>query len=181
MSPTQAKKLKKQTKKHQQRERGKRNTYLITVGAIIEASMQLVENNNQNGELPLDRKAQNQMNKVLKWTDKLLSDPNGRIGINACNTAVQLSKSARQTTVRYLGDKGTISGMAMMWIALSYICDEARHIAKKGYSSQLYNMNTLASTVSTWTDMLLEFIDESQEETAAELAEKLREIIIKES
>jgi len=181
MSTVKAKPLKKATKKNQRYQRAQRNYRLVTIAALVEASMGKVQENIDNGVLHLESKASAQKEKVLKWTDRLLTDPNTRIGVNSQRSAYQLVWACERVIDNYMGIKGTVAGLGMIWIALSYLCDESRFIANQGESSQKYNMNTLASTVSTWTDMLLEFVDENQEGTAAELAEKLREITIKEA
>lgn len=181
---TGAKPLKKATQKQQRLQEAMRNYRLVTVAALTEGGMKRVQKNIDKGTLNLQGKVAEQKNKVFKWADRVVTDKNNALGVHSFASAYNLAIRCDQEIDNFFNrtglsdNRGTLGEMGVIWIAISYLCDEARFIAGNGYKSQQYNMNTLASTVNTWTSILLDEVDEEKEEKASVLAERWRDIIM---
>ena len=165
-----AKIRKKATKKHHRYQRAQRNLRLATVAALAQGMYYQTINN-----INLDTKREReQLERIKKWSDKCLD--NIQLGKHALDQSTNLVRAIDNEVRRYAdGSPQHLGHYCMVWLMIGYLCDESRPIANSR------EWNYLASVVNTWTGWMLEHISEDYEEKAGELAERARNLIIREA
>jgi len=175
-----AKPLKKATQRHRRVQRAKHNTRLAVVAALAEGMGQKTE-----GFAFLDKqKEKDQIAKIRRWAIECLHslkfDDNGnnKMGVRAGEQATHLALTIeKECNKRIEGEEQNLGHLLMIWLMIGYLADEARFLI----SEQQRPWNYLASTVNTWVQMIIDHVwDDVYEERACELAERAREIIIRE-
>ena len=165
-----AKIRKKATKKHHRYQRAQRNLRLATVAALAQGMYYQTVNN-----VTLDTKREReQLKRIKKWSDRCLDGI--ELGRHSLDQSTKLVRAIDAEVRKFAdGSPQHLGHYCMVWLMISYLCEETRNVVCADR-----NWNYLASVVTTWVDIMLEYVNEDYEEMAGELAERAREIIIRE-
>lgn len=162
-----AKILKKRTKQHQRYLQANTKVVLVVVPALAQGMMYETQSN-----IAVDKaKEQQQIDRVWRWSNAVLDSL--MIGKHAVDKASSLIKAIDRHVKGYApsGQPKNIGHYAMVWLAIGYLADEARRFAPE---RQQRAWNYFASTVNTWTAMMMDNApsDKDYEAQAGELADK---------
>ena len=156
----QARKLKKQTRDLERKAEARERLAAVTVASMIQGAIDVAMEN-----LELRSRAKKQAGKVHRWSeqalDKILGQKRYTDHGKRLTREVHKKSSAVDAALRAAyprqGDDITwyMGYQAIMWIALSWLCDEAfqRGLADKFGCRKQWRY--LATTVSTWTYMTI--------------------------
>lgn len=144
-----ARALKKQSRQSQRLAKARTKLTLASIAGAVEGCMvydmlQILE---------LNKKEKAQIHTVLRWTHRCLTCM--QIGNTAYRQAIEVINSMDTVIKQHLAPvkHPHLGHYAALWIALSYLCDEARdRIVPDPWR---YNWNYLAGCVATWTEMML--------------------------
>lgn len=166
--PAVAKIKRKATRAHKRRAQANTKIVLATIPAIAQGMLTETERN-----LSFDRQAElDQIERIWRWSNKALDSIT--LGVKSveasCSIIRQVDAELKQTVKR--GVPKTIGHYAVAWLMIGYLADEARRLAP---DRDRRSWNYLASTVNTWTGMLLDHAPDDgtdYEGEAGELADR---------
>ena len=172
-----ARKLKKQTQKHQRLMDARRKTAMASVAAIAQGCAgQIVDACKRESEQTAElKRTQDQVQRIVKWSDTCLDRL--EIGKKGLDTAFARFNAVEDMLKDKIADLDGVSQHAATWIMISFLCDDCRD----RYADKSREWNYFAGCVATWTGKLLaECRWKSRVESiGGELGEKAWEIILK--
>ena len=175
MQTTKAKIKRKATKQHQRRLQANNKIVLASIAAMCQGQMkQMVE------VLTLNKKEQQQAERVINWSDRCLYGL--ELGKTSVQQAMQIATSMGELVDREInqGSSRIVLGhYAAIWIGLGYLTDEARF--RIAPANQTRNWNFLASVTNTWAGMMLSHVRHAGiwESMGGELSEKMWELVFR--
>jgi len=146
--PAVAKVKRKATKAHKRRAQANTKVVLAAIPAIAQGMLTETEK-----YLSFDRQTErDQIKRIWRWSNKCLDGITlGVKSVEASCSIIRQVDAELQKTVRH-GEPKTIGHYAIVWLMIGYLADEARRLAPE---RDRRAWNYLASTVNTWTAMLL--------------------------
>lgn len=163
----------KATRTHRRRLQANTKVVLATIPAIAQGMM--IETQQH---ITVDRaKEREQIQRVWRWSNKCLDTITiGKRSVDSAGDLIKQVDAELQKTVKR-GVPKTVGHYAIAWLMIGYLADEARRLAPE---RDRRAWNYLASTVNTWTQMLLAAAPDDgtdYEGEAGELADRAWQVV----